>query len=80
MPREEWPEEVSAQCEKENWQPPFFDRRQELVLIGVDLDEGTILKALESCLLSDEEMEAGPPAWMKFKDPFPVWELEEDVA
>ena len=35
----------------------FGDRRQELVFIGVDIDEVGIRDALNNCLLSDEEME-----------------------
>ena len=35
----------------------FGDRRQELVFIGVDIDEEGIRDALNNCLLSDEEME-----------------------
>ena len=33
------------------WQEPFGDRRQELALIGVDLDETSIRKRLEACLV-----------------------------
>ena len=34
----------------------FGDRRQEIVFIGVKMDEEEITKELDECLLSDEEM------------------------
>lgn len=35
----------------------FGDRRQEIVFIGIDLDQDKITKTMNDCLLSDEEME-----------------------
>ncbi|MFN5945036.1 MAG: GTP-binding protein [Phycisphaerae bacterium] len=58
-----------------NWREPYGDRRQELVLIGVDWDKSMQVAMLETCLLSDEEMAAGPAAWATFEDPFPQWHI-----
>lgn len=77
IPREEWPEEVQLQAVEEGWCEPYFDRRQELVLIGVEMDVPEIREALESCLLTDLEFLAGPKTWNLLEDPFPEWELEE---
>lgn len=53
----------------------YGDRRQEFVLIGVNLDEASLRKALDVCLLTDAEYAAGPRAWRRYRDPFPAWNL-----
>ena len=52
------------------WNPSYGDRTQELVLIGVHLDKPKIQAALERCLLTRKEYEAGPTSWRKIPDPF----------
>ncbi len=74
--RSEWPPEAVAQIEA-NWREPYGDRRQELVVIGRDLDQQALCARLDACLLTDAEMRGGPSAWAKFEDPFGPWETAE---
>lgn len=55
----------------------YGDRRQELVVIGHELDEEGFRDKLDQCLLTDEEFEAGPDVWATYEDPVPEWELVE---
>ncbi|WP_266157321.1 GTP-binding protein [Dyella silvatica] len=56
------------------WDATYGDRRQELVMIGVDLPEREIRVELDRCLLRDEELLAGPESWSWMMDTFPRWE------
>jgi G3E family GTPase len=49
---------------------------QELVFFGRDLKHDYITRVLDSCLLSDDELLAGPMEWETYYDPFPAWDLE----
>lgn len=63
------------------WHSQWGDRRQELVLIGQDMDEATLRARLDACLLTDDEMALGPAGWKQFADPFgewAVWNPESD--
>ena len=76
LPRHMWPNDPEEiELVKSNWQEPYGDRRQEIVLIGyVDrMDQDFLIEQFDVCLLTDEEMEAGENSWSKFKDPFPAW-------
>ncbi|MGN5579048.1 GTP-binding protein, partial [Xanthomonas hortorum pv. gardneri] len=56
------------------WHPLWGDRRQELAVIGVDMDAPGTRAALDACLLSDHELRQGPAQWQLLDDPFPHWE------
>ncbi|QPC46482.1 GTP-binding protein [Mangrovibacillus cuniculi] len=58
----------------ENWHPIFGDRKNEIVLIGIHMDEEEIRNDLEKCLLTNEELEQD---WTSFKDPLPEFLISE---
>jgi G3E family GTPase len=72
VPPEEWPDE-DRQLIEALWQEPYGDRRQELVLIGQDMDQATLIAALDTCLLTEAELALGPAGWATFLDPFSDW-------
>ncbi len=73
----DWPEDASAVAEIESMmRGEHGDRRQELVFIGLDLDEAAIRRHLDACLLTPAEYAAGPASWSSLPDPFPEWRLE----
>lgn len=55
------------------WHPWWGDRRQELAVIGVAMDEPAVRAELDACLLNDEELRAGPLLWQLLPDAFPAW-------
>lgn len=71
-PKQYWPKDADALSRiQAQMQEPYGDRRQEIVLIGMDMDREKLTAMLDGCLLTDEEMEAGPMSWREFPDPFP---------
>ncbi len=49
---------------------------QEIVLIGIDMDQAALTACFDICLLSDAEMASGEAAWLGLDDPFPDWRTE----
>ncbi|WP_308163491.1 GTP-binding protein [Nocardia alni] len=55
------------------WESLDLPPGQEIVFIGVKLDRPHVRDLLNSALLTDAEMKAGPQAWQRYPDSFPVW-------
>ena len=74
-PASEWPLDSEERNEiLASWAEPFGDRRQELVVIGIDLDEADLVARLDHCLLRGAELDGGPESWRSLSDPFPIWD------
>lgn len=77
IPREEWPGIPAFQSAiAKVWHPEFGDCRQELVFIGIHMNEARLRASLDRCLLTDAEMSSGPYSWQAFSDPFPLWNVQ----
>ena len=75
VPRRDWPTDEQALASiKASWVEPFGDMRQELAFIGQGLDEPAIKKALDECLVSENDMLKGEEFWSNLDDPFPAWQ------
>ena len=73
-PRAAWPTDKEAAAEiSRHWTEPFGDRRQEIVFIGIGMEEAKLRAEVDRCLLSDAELAAGPPSWRRLRDPFAAW-------
>lgn len=81
VPDEEWPTDPeSLAIIERNWDDTFGDCRQELVIIGMQIDEAELRARLDACLLTDAEFKLGPNGWESFDDPFPSWGNIIDAA
>jgi len=79
IPQAEWPttpealEDISL-----HWQDGIGDRRQELVIIGQNMDEAHLRSRLDACLATDSELAFGATLWKTVTDPFPLWRVVDD--
>lgn len=74
VPPERWPTDPeTVGLIRSKWDERVGDARQELVLIGMDMDEGALHARFNDCLLTDAEMTLGPDAWQQWSMPFSGW-------
>ena len=58
LPPDQWPDDDFPKELQEDFDAEYGDCRQELVFIGVKMDETAIRRKLDEALLNDEEFEA----------------------
>lgn len=74
VPKERWPEDPeSLKFIMSHWMDGIGDARQELVFIGMEMNESELRNRLESALLTDTEMAEGPLKWRHYPDPVEPW-------
>ncbi|MGW0174029.1 GTP-binding protein [Rhodococcus sp. NPDC003322] len=70
LPDSYWPEDdYRRNGIREKWEETVGDCRQELVFIGQGIDSDMLREDLDACLLTTEEIEAGPDVWTRWPDP-----------
>ena len=74
VPRSDWPTGVGLEMVLADFQEPHGDRRQELVFIGIDMDQTRITKALDACLVTDSEW-----AQKDLPDPWLPWPTADEL-
>lgn len=75
-----WPEDAESLAHiASNSEGEDGDRRQELVFIGIHMNEIILRAKLNACLLTDREMHLGHKEWLKLPDPFPRWVIEGEA-
>jgi G3E family GTPase len=75
VPKDKWPDDEAFRAMiGETWDPAYGDRRQEIVFIGIDMDEARLRAMLDECLTGHEDaLEFNPAAFLHLTDPFPQW-------
>ena len=73
--KEDWPQDIeSIKAIEKNWDIDTGDARQEIVLIGMNMDQQDLIQQFDHCLLSDTEMLLGLEQWQTIENPFEHWE------
>ncbi|MDG1286563.1 MAG: zinc metallochaperone GTPase ZigA [Rickettsiales bacterium] len=81
VPKESWPQHPEARMNiKKYFQGEHGDRRQELVLIGMGMDQEKLTAMLDAALLTPKEARKGKVSWKRLSDPFPAWGKQAQAA
>ena len=56
------------------WHPVLGDRMQEIVIIGIKMDQESIQAELDDCLVETPNYHPFPNDWKTLEDPFPIWQ------
>ncbi|MBB5191584.1 G3E family GTPase [Silvimonas terrae] len=76
VPRKHWPQEAEELAAiMENWHPVFGDRTQELVLIGIEMDQPRLTHMLDECLATEAELVALRRNPQTLTDLFASWQV-----
>lgn len=79
IPKNHWPDDDRFErFVAQHWNDVWGDRRQELVFIGIGMDEARIRARLDACLLPVKSFT--PEMWTGLRDPFPSWEPQLEAA
>jgi len=75
VPRQRWPDDAEWRASMVPYLDPVWgDRRQEIVFIGIDpMDESVIRRELDACLIPANRFT--PDIWAGLADPFPSWAM-----
>jgi G3E family GTPase len=68
VPQERWPRKYEKAEMMKDFCDPWGDRRQEIVIIGINMDEAKIRAMFDACLLTDDEMDKYGQHWESLKD------------
>lgn len=80
-PPEEYPTDSAALADiAKDFEGPFGDRRQEIVVIGIDVDEAALRARLDACLVTDAELALGAEGAASLADPFQAWPVIDSDA
>ncbi|MEO1170727.1 MAG: zinc metallochaperone GTPase ZigA [Myxococcota bacterium] len=72
VPRKHWKQpEGQRPDEQPNWHPRYGDRSQQLVFIGLQIDEAAVRARLDDCLLNEELASGDSRKWAEMSNPFP---------
>ena len=79
-PESAWglPEESVAKV-KGDFSGRFGDKRQEIVFIGIGMNQAAITASLNECLLTAEEFKGTQASWSRLHDPLPPWPIPEGM-